>query len=225
MVSTGVRLPVSLPRARCFQLNLEARDVQARSIRAASTRRRPVLRRNHVPPGSPGTPQSGSVRRAVIEGLFLSGSAWHKDGPPVADGRAVAVNVITAHHHTELRGGHGPSEAILSATGCGLPPIGNIRLRFHSNAWLCDYSPYVSEVTVGKFGLITIGSASSLDHLFLIFRLMSQDCSNDLERTELIFLEFGAPIVSAHNLLASTVMALRIRRESYDHGYARERLH
>ncbi len=93
------------------------------------------------------------------------------------------------------------------------------------NAWLYDYSPYVSEVTAGKFRHITIGSVSSLDYLFLIFRLMSQDCSNDLERTELIFLEFGAPIVSAHNLLASTAMTLRIRRESYDHGYARERLH
>ena len=69
MVSTGVRLPMSLPRARCLQLNLEARHVQARRIRVASTRRRPVLRRNHVPAGSPGAPQSDGVRRAVIEGF------------------------------------------------------------------------------------------------------------------------------------------------------------
>ncbi len=86
---------------------------------------------------------------------------------------------------------------------------------------MCEYVPYVSEVTAGKFRLITTGSASSLDHLFPVFRLMSQDYGNDPEHAELVYLRPGVPIVSAHNLLASTAMALPIRRESYDHGYTR----
>ena len=187
MVSTGVRLPVSLSRARCLQLNLEARHVQARRIRVASTRRRPVLQRNHVPPGSPGAPQSNGVRRAVIEGFSFLEVPGTKTANPVASGRVFAVKVITACRHTELRGGHKPSEAVLPAPGCDLPPHWEHCLSFHSAAQLCKYAPYVSEVAAGRFRLITTGSESSLDYPFLIFRLMSQDCVNDLEYVELIF--------------------------------------
>ena len=85
---------------------------------------------------------------------------------------------------------------------------------------MCEYSPYASEVTAGKFRLITLGSASSLDHVFLIFHFMSQDYGNDRECAELIFPWPGGSIVSAHNLLASTTMPLAERCESHDRGYA-----
>lgn len=108
MVSAGVRLPVSVPRARCLKLNLEARHVLACGIRVAATRRRPVVWWNHVPPGSPGALQSDGIRRAVIEGV-PPWKAWQKDVPPVTSARAVAVNVTTARRRGKLRGGHGPS--------------------------------------------------------------------------------------------------------------------
>ena len=57
---------MSLPRPRAIQLNLETRPVQALVIRVACLRRRPVVRRNHALPGSPGAPQSND---AVIEGF------------------------------------------------------------------------------------------------------------------------------------------------------------
>jgi hypothetical protein len=68
MVGTGVCLPVRLRRARCLQLNLEARRVLAGRICVAATPRRLIVWWNHVAPGSPEAPQSG-VRRAVIEGI------------------------------------------------------------------------------------------------------------------------------------------------------------
>ena len=83
--------------------------------------------------------------------------------------------------------------------------------QLHSYANTPRTSP---NVTAGEFRLITTGSASSLDHLFLIFRLMSQDFGNDLECAELIFLRPGEPIVSAHNLLTSMAMTLQIGANS-----------
>jgi hypothetical protein len=42
-------------------LHLEARHVQALGVRIACPRRRSVVRRSHVPPGSPAAPQPTGV--------------------------------------------------------------------------------------------------------------------------------------------------------------------
>ena len=61
MICAGVCPLVSLPRPRAVQLDLEARHVQALGIRVACLRRRPVVRRSHASPGSPGAPQSNDA--------------------------------------------------------------------------------------------------------------------------------------------------------------------
>ena len=61
MIRAGVCPLVSLPRPRAVQLDLEARHVQALGIRVACLRRRPVVRRSHASPGSPGAPQSNDA--------------------------------------------------------------------------------------------------------------------------------------------------------------------
>jgi hypothetical protein len=175
MICAGVRLLVSLPRPRDVELNLEARHVQAFGIRVTAAPRRPFAWQSHAPPG---IPRPGGVRRTVIEDVSSLERAWHKDDPPDASGKAVAVNVITARHRGPAGNcatGFGPSEAILSAPGWARYPVGNIRLSFHSTSWLCEYSPYVSETTVGRFRLIIPGSAPSIDHPFPVFRSMPQE--------------------------------------------------
>ena len=61
MICAGVCPLVGLPRPRAVQLDLEARHVQALGIRVACLRRRPVVRRSHASPGSPGAPQSNDA--------------------------------------------------------------------------------------------------------------------------------------------------------------------
>ena len=56
---------------------------------------------------------------------------------------------------------------------------------------MCEYSPYATEVARGTLRLMTTGCGSSIDPLFLTFRFMSQDCGNDPNRGELIFLGPG----------------------------------
>ena len=133
VVNAGVRLPVSLPVAGDVQLNLEARHVQALRICVACSRRRPVLRRSHAPPGSSGAPQAADVRRTVIEGYSSLNAPDVKDGPPAANSRAVTVNIMAAHHDKKS-GSRGPSETILSAPDAACHPIYNIRPSFHTTA-------------------------------------------------------------------------------------------
>ena len=134
VVSAGVRLPVSLPAAGDIQLNLEARHVQALGICVACPRRRPVVRRCHAPPGSPGAPQSAGVRRTLIYGHSFLGVPGVKTALPLRAGGLSLSKVMTARYRAELRGGRRPPEAILSAPSVMRYPIGNIRLGFITSA-------------------------------------------------------------------------------------------
>jgi hypothetical protein len=173
MVSAGVRLPASVPRARCLQLNLEARHVLARRIRVASIRRRPVVWCNHVPPGSPGAFQSDGVRRAVIGGI-PPWKAWQKDGPPPQE---------IARRPRSVR-----LEAILSAPGCCAPPHWEYSSQYSLNCIVARIRSVLLRGDGGKLCLIATEPAASIGHPFLVFHLMFQDCGNDPARGQLIFL-------------------------------------
>jgi hypothetical protein len=66
---------------------------------------------------------------------FLSGSAWHKGGPPVASGMVVAVNVMmTARLQPELRGGPDGPKQYCPPRDVARHPIEKIRHIFHTTA-------------------------------------------------------------------------------------------
>jgi hypothetical protein len=70
---------------------------------------------------------------------------------------------------------------------------------------------------MGKFRLVTTAPAVSIDHLFPLFRLMSEDHGNDPERGELIFLRpRHTEVLARTKLLAGKAMAVLISRESHD---------
>jgi hypothetical protein len=75
VIGAGIRLPVSLPGPRGLKLDLKARRVRAMRIGVALARHRPIIRRNHVPPGSPGVRPPAGLRRGVIKGHSSLGSA------------------------------------------------------------------------------------------------------------------------------------------------------
>ena len=93
-----------------------------------------------------------------------------KGGPPVASGRAVAVNVMmTARLQTELRGGPDGPKQYCPPRDVPRHPIGNIRHIFHTTAWLCEHSPYAPEVTAVRSRLITTEAALQHSPRFGIF--------------------------------------------------------
>jgi hypothetical protein len=128
-----------------------------------------------------------------------------------ANGRTVAVNIVTAHHDNK-RGGCRPPEAILSGRDAACHPIDNIRLSFYITAWLYVHSRCASGVTRSSSASSSPMMHCSIAHTFHIFRLMSYCCGRGRGRGDLKWI-FPAVrqltvcvMVSTHHLLMSKSM-------------------
>lgn len=141
-------------------------------IGATRTRRHGIIRLDHARPDHRVRHHRQVFDVQSSEGHSSLGSAWRKRRPlPLRAESRRRQYAGDALPHWKYAGPGDRFEAIVSAPAAARHPIGNIRLCFHTSAYLGEYSPCSSGVTAGNLRLRSPRDASSVGQSVPYFAL------------------------------------------------------